>query len=34
MTYAGNAVARFLGQMAVHHNRSDMKELIRLAESA
>lgn len=34
MTYTGNAVARFLGQMAVHHNRSDMKALIRLAESA
>lgn len=34
MTYSGNVVARFLGQMAVHHNRSDMKALIRLAESA
>lgn len=34
MTYRGNAVARFLGQMAAHHNRADMKALIRLAESA
>ena len=34
MTYAGNAVARFLGQMAVHHNRADMKRLIKLAEAA
>jgi uncharacterized protein YndB with AHSA1/START domain len=33
MTYAGNAVARFLGQMAAHHNRADMKKLIRLAEA-
>lgn len=33
MTYQGNAVARFLGQMAVHHNRADMKKLIRLAET-
>jgi uncharacterized protein YndB with AHSA1/START domain len=34
MTYAGNAVAKFLGQMAAHHNRADMKKLIRLAEAA
>jgi uncharacterized protein YndB with AHSA1/START domain len=34
MTYAGNVVAQFLGQMAVHHNRADMKKLIRLAETA
>jgi len=33
MTYAGNAVSRFLGQMAAHHNRADMKKLIRLAEA-
>jgi hypothetical protein len=33
MTYAGNVLARFLGQMAAHHNRADMKKLIRLAES-
>ncbi len=33
MTYQGNVVSRFLSQMAVHHNRKDMKALVALAEA-
>ena len=33
MTYRGNAVSRFLNQMAEHHNRKDMRALIALAEA-
>ena len=32
MEFSGNIIARFIGQMAAHHNKQNMKKLIALAE--
>ena len=32
MEFQGNIIARFIGRMAAHHNKQDMKKLIALAE--
>lgn len=34
MEFKGSLLARFIGRMAAHHNKQDMKKLISLLEKA